>query len=179
MPYIADGNPNTEQSIIKLMRYSKHLRSKDVVIFLGVGGSYLGNKVLFDTFGGYHWNTSATLRQGQPCIYFSGNNLDPVYCNSLLFKMRRMAGVSAQEGKKLKIMLVPISKSGTTLETISAFTYFYANLSQNADIDLDCTVVTDLKAPVENAPLLQLAEKFGWERFDIKEGIGGTLLHYD
>lgn len=34
MPYIADGNPNTEQSIIKLMRYSKHLRSKDVVIFL-------------------------------------------------------------------------------------------------------------------------------------------------
>ena len=36
MPYIADGNPNTEQSIIKLMRYSKHLRSKDVVIFLGV-----------------------------------------------------------------------------------------------------------------------------------------------
>ena len=42
MPYIADGNPNTEQSIIKLMRYSKHLRSKDVVIFLGVGGSYLG-----------------------------------------------------------------------------------------------------------------------------------------
>lgn len=175
MPYIADGNPNTEQSIIKLMRYSKHLRSKDVVIFLGVGGSYLGNKVLFDAFGGYHWNTSATLRQGQPCIYFSGNNLDPVDCNSLLFKMRRMAGVSAQEGKKLKIMLVPISKSGTTLETISAFTYFYDNLSNNADIDLDCTVVTDLQAPIESAPLLQLAEKFGWERFDIKEGIGGRF----
>lgn len=175
MPYIVDGNPNTEQSIIKLMRYSKHLRSKDVVIFLGVGGSYLGNKVLFDAFGGYHWNTSATLRQGQPCIYFSGNNLDPVDCNSLLFKMRRMAGVSAQEGKKLKIMLVPISKSGTTLETISAFTYFYANLSQNADIDLDCTVVTDLQAPIGSAPLLQLAEKFGWERFDIKEGIGGRF----
>ena len=155
--------------------YSKHLRSKDVVIFLGVGGSYLGNKVLFDAFGGYHWNTSATLRQGQPCIYFSGNNLDPVDCNSLLFKMSRLALNSAEQGKKLKIMLVPISKSGTTLETISAFTYFYANLSQNADIDLDCTVVTDLKAPVETAPLLQLAEKFGWERFDIKEGIGGRF----
>lgn len=44
MPYIADGNPNTEQSIIKLMHYSKHLRSKDVVIFLGVGGSYLATR---------------------------------------------------------------------------------------------------------------------------------------
>ena len=158
MPYIAEGNPNTEQSIIKLMRYSKHLRSKDVVIFLGVGGSYLGNKVLFDAFGGYHWNTSATLRQGQPCIYFSGNNLDPVDCNSLLFKMRRLAMNSAEQGKKLKII-----------------TYFYDNLSKNADIDLDCTVVTDLQALIESAPLLQLAEKFGWERFDIKEGIGGRF----
>ena len=70
---------------------------------------------------------------------------------------------------------MPISKSGTTLETISAFTYFYDNLSNNADIDLDCTVVTDLQAPIESAPLLQLAEKFGWERFDIKEGIGGRF----
>lgn len=28
---------------------------------------------------------------------------------------------------------------------------------------------------MENAPLLQLAEKFGWECFDIKEGIGGRF----
>ncbi len=47
MPYIADDNPNTEDSIIKLYKYGKYLQQKDVVIFLGVGGSYLGSKVLF------------------------------------------------------------------------------------------------------------------------------------
>ena len=51
MPYVAEGNPNTEASIIKLLKYSKALRQQDVVVFLGVGGSYLGNKVLFDAFG--------------------------------------------------------------------------------------------------------------------------------
>lgn len=175
MPYIADGNPNTEASIIKLLKYSKYLRQKDVVVFLGVGGSYLGNKVLFDAFGGCHWNTNPTLRQGQPRIYFSGNNLDPVDCNGLIFEVQRLAARYVQIGRQMRVMLVPISKSGTTLETISAFTYFYDILGNDPDIDLECTVVTDLNAPLADAPLLQLAEKFGWWKFDIKEGIGGRF----
>ena len=85
MPYVAEGNPNTEESITKLIRFSKALRKQDAVVFLGVGGSYLGNKVLFDAFGGLHWNGTRILRQGQPRIYFSGNNMDPVDCNSLVF----------------------------------------------------------------------------------------------
>ena len=175
MPYIADDNPNTEASIIKLLKYSKYLRQKDVVVFLGVGGSYLGNKVLFDAFGGCHWNTNPTLRQGQPRIYFSGNNLDPVDCNGLIFEVQRLAARYVQIGRQMRVMLVPISKSGTTLETISAFTYFYDVLGSDPDIDLECTVVTDLNAPLAEAPLLQLAEKFGWWKFDIKEGIGGRF----
>ncbi len=175
MPYIADGNPNTEASIIKLLKYSKYLRQKDVIVFLGVGGSYLGNKVLFDAFGGCHWNTNPTLRQGQPRIYFSGNNLDPVDCNGLIFEVQRLAARYVQIGRQMRVMLVPISKSGTTLETISAFTYFYDILGNDPDIDLECTVVTDLNAPLADAPLLQLAEKFDWWKFDIKEGIGGRF----
>ena len=175
MPYIKEGNPNTEASIIKLLRYSKRLRHYDVVVFLGVGGSYLGNKVLFDCFGGCHWNANPTLRQGQPRIYFSGNNMDPVDCNGLVFEVQRLGKRYDQLGRPLRVMLVPISKSGTTLETISAFTYFYDVFSRDKDIELDCTVVTDLRADVEKAPLLQLAEKFGWEKFDIKEGIGGRF----
>lgn len=175
MPYVAEGNPNTEASIIKLLKYSKALRQQDVVVFLGVGGSYLGNKVLFDAFGGCHWNTNSTMRQGQPRIYFSGNNLDPVDCNGLVYEVERLAARHAERGQKLKVMLVPISKSGTTLETISAFTYFFDVFQKDPDIALDCTVVTDLTADAEQAPLLQLAQRFGWERFDIKEGIGGRF----
>ena len=175
MPYPAEGNPNTDESIAKLEEYSKFLWQGDVVVFLGVGGSYLGNKVLFDVFGGYHWNTDSRLRKGQPRIYFSGNNLDPVDCNGLLYEVRRLAAKKIVSWGKLRVMLVPISKSGTTLETISAFTYFYDKFAKDENIDLHCTVVTDLKAKVEDSPLLQLAEKYGWWRFDIKEGIGGRF----
>lgn len=175
MPYIADGNPNDEQSIIKLLKYSKALRHQDVVVFLGVGGSYLGNKVLFDVFGGLHWNTNSIVRQGQPKIYFSGNNLDSADCNALVFEMQQLAVRYSQVNKPLRVMLIPISKSGTTLETIASFTYFYDVLTKVPGIIVDCTVVTDLNAEPAKAPLLQLAEKFGWERFDIKEGIGGRF----
>ena len=113
MPYIADGNPNTEQSIIKLMRYSKHLRSKDVVIFLGVGGSYLGNKVLFDAFGGYHWKTRPALRQRQPHTLFSRNHLQPVDLNSSPFKMRRIARVCGTQPTKVKTIMALNYKSCT------------------------------------------------------------------
>lgn len=175
MPYIAKENPNTEDSIINLMEYSRYLKQKDVVVFLGVGGSYLGSKVLFDVFGGSHWNSSGILRQGQPKIYFSGNNLDPVDCNNLIYEIERLAKCYAALNRPLKVMLVPISKSGTTLETITAFTYFYDNFNNAKNIDLECSVVTDLSADIDKAPLLQLANKFGWQKFDIKEGIGGRF----
>lgn len=175
MPYIKEGNPNTPASIGKLKEYSDYLQQMDVVVFLGVGGSFLGNKVLFDAFGGCHWNTNARLRHGQPRIYFSGNNLDPVDCNGLVYEVQRLAYLHLSNGRELRVMLVPISKSGTTLETISAFTYFYDTLSKGANIKLECTVVTDLQAEEEKAPLLQLARRYGWWQFDIKEGIGGRF----
>ena len=175
MPYIQEGNPNTVDSIAKLKEYSEYLKQIDVVVFLGVGGSYLGNKVLFDAFGGCHWNTNASLRHGQPRIYFSGNNLDPVDCNGLVYEVQRLAYLHLSNGRELRVMLVPISKSGTTLETISAFTYFYDTLSKGLNIKLECTVVTDLQAEEDKAPLLQLARRYGWWQFDIKEGIGGRF----
>lgn len=174
MPYIKEGNPNTPDSIVKLKRFSKYLQQVDAVVFLGVGGSYLGNKVLMDILGGFHWNAEKVTRQGQPRIYFSGNNLDPMDSNALLYELHRLSVEECTE-RKLRVMLVPISKSGTTLETITAFTYFYEVLSKEVNIELECTVVTDLKADPNDAPLLQLANKFGWERFDIKEGIGGRF----
>lgn len=174
MPYIKDGNPNTPESIIKLKQFSKYLQQIDAVVFLGVGGSYLGNKVLMDILGGFHWNAEKVTRQGQPRIYFSGNNLDPMDSNALLYELHRLS-IEECSDCKLRVMLVPISKSGTTLETITAFTYFYDVLSKEDNIALECTVVTDLQADPQDAPLLQLANKFGWQRFDIKEGIGGRF----
>ena len=43
-------------------------------------------------------------------------------------------------------------------------------MEKNPAIDLECTVVTDLQADESKAPLLHLANKFNWWKFDIKGG---------
>lgn len=176
MPYIKEGNPNTPQSIQKLINFQKKFKQTDAVVFLGIGGSYLGAKVLVDSIGGLGWNYNTPLRNGFPRVYFSGNNLDAEDCKELISELlRHAAKKNARTKNKFNILLIPISKSGTTLETILNFMYFYEVLSGSDDVSLDCAVVTDLNADISKSPLLQLACKFGWETFDIKEGIGGRF----
>lgn len=58
LPEIKNGNPNTPVSLQKLKDFGDYLRTNvDAVVFLGVGGSYLGNKVLFDIGAGPSWNS--------------------------------------------------------------------------------------------------------------------------
>lgn len=173
MGYIQEGNPNTPESIAKLKAYAEYIKDFEVVLFLGIGGSFLGNRVLFDALGGKSWNKDVKLRKKAPRIYFAGNNVDADASANLLKEFIRMA--SAEGEKPFKLMLVPISKSGTTLETMSAFLYFYYELEKISNVKLEVTVITDLKAPVEKAPLLQVAEQFNSWKFDIKEGIGGRF----
>ncbi len=57
LPYVKEEYPNNPKSISKLSELSAYVKNEiDAVIFLGIGGSYLGNKVLFDIFCGETWN---------------------------------------------------------------------------------------------------------------------------
>ena len=82
----------------------------DNVIFLGIGGSYLGLKAAQDALCAPYYNEFSGLRKGGPRIYFEGNNLDPDTLSSLLDNL------SAR-----KTFVVVISKSGETTETKAAF----------------------------------------------------------
>ena len=172
MPYPAENNPNTPESIEKLKAFGKYMREMDAVVFLGVGGSYLGNKVLVDALGGFFWNSDDARRNGQPRIYFSGNNVDAVDAMEIIHEIERQ---SLKAEGKFKVHLVPISKSGTTLETMTAFLVFYGSLMNLEKVDVSCTVCTDLLADEENSPLLKLAHEKNWWAFDVKEGIGGRF----
>ncbi|MBQ0107852.1 MAG: glucose-6-phosphate isomerase [Phascolarctobacterium sp.] len=180
LPYVEPGNPNTPESIRKLMDFSEHLRNAvDAVLFLGAGGSYLGNKVLYDLFCGDGWNIlSPAQRSYRPAILFGGNNLDPLQSRQPVDQVWSLARNTMTKGDKFRLMLVPISKSGTTLETLTAFSYFYEEFSHETYLDLDVAVVTDL-IPGAKAPLLALAEEKNWCKFDVKNGGGGrfSVLH--
>ena len=179
LPLIEEGNPNTPASIGRLKAYSKQIwDTKDVVIFFGIGGSYLGNRVLFDIHAGSFWNQQKPLeRHGYPKVFFSGNNLDADQYSSMLAEVIRQAQYKKFAGQgKTRIMLIPITKSGTTLETIASFLYFYENLqSEQKLFEIDVTVVTDLEAESGESPLCRLAHENGWQTFDIKEGVGGRF----
>ena len=87
---IENGNPNTPVSLQKLKEFGDYLRTNvDAVVFLGIGGSYLGNKVLFDIGAGPSWNSLGEKRRsGYPRIYFSGNNLDAGQCEEIMNELR-------------------------------------------------------------------------------------------
>lgn len=180
LPYVQQGNPNDEKSMARLREFADFTRREaDAVIFLGVGGSYLGNKVLFDVFCGEGWNSlSRGERRDIPYIFFSGNNVDPKHSLYLVRQLHDLAANNGVKNEKFKVVLVPISKSGTTLETLTAFSYFYEALHKDVLLDVDAAVVTDMQEAVAS-PLYVLAKEHGWRCFDVCEGVGGrfSVLH--
>ena len=180
LPYVKQDFPNNPRSMQKLHALAEHVREEvDAVIFLGIGGSYLGNKVLFDIFCGETWNClSNEERKKRPYIFFAGNNLDPMQSLNLRSLIRNIGKTGEKKGDKFKVMIVPISKSGTTLETLTAFSYYYDKCISSDYIETEVAVVTGLDEATDS-PLFRLAKEHGWRYFDVKDGIGGrfSVLH--
>lgn len=180
LPFIAKDNPNNPKSLAKLKDLSEYVKQEiDAVIFLGIGGSYLGNKVLFDIFCGETWNCLTNdERKKRPYIFFAGNNLDPLQSLNLRLLIRNIAQHGEKKGEKFKVLIIPISKSGTTLETLTAFSYYYDKCINSEVVDTEVAVVTGLDEKT-NSPLYRLAKEHGWRYFDVKDGIGGrfSVLH--
>lgn len=111
LPYIATGNLNSPDSIAKLKEFGATVRNDaDVVVSLGIGGSYLGNKVLFDVNCGEFWNQLPDKRDGWPEIYFSGNNIDPRRTTELIDCLKRKAEIiRTHQQRPMKILLLLIS----------------------------------------------------------------------
>ena len=87
---------------------------------LGIGGSYLGSKALFDALcHTYHNEMPAKLRMGKPRIYFEGNNLDNDAMQDLL-ELLENACVDPDIPEE-RWGAVVISKSGGTIETAAAY----------------------------------------------------------
>lgn len=176
-PYIKDGNINSPASIARLKELGKHVQENtDVVISLGIGGSFLGNKVLFDVHCGELWNSlSNEQRDNYPRIYFSGNNIDPRRTGDIVNHMKDVAQIKKTHGgQPLRIMLLVISKSGGTLDTMSNFMVMYDAFMKADNIEIEVVAVTD---PNEEKPTLlkKLAMDMGWKQFAVPDGVGGRF----
>lgn len=137
----------------KIEQEARRLRSLcEVLVVVGIGGSYLGTEAVFSALGG--------RRAGYPDLVFAGNSLSGEYHSRLLRSL---------EGRNFCICVV--SKSGTTMESRLAFDVLkkalYDRYGQSAAERI--VAVTD---PV-NGILRQEAEVMGYSSFEIPPDIGG------
>jgi glucose-6-phosphate isomerase len=181
LPYITEENGklnlNSPASIQRLHDFTEHLRNNvDVVVSLGIGGSFLGNKVLFDIFAGEFWNAKTKEeRNGLPRVYFSGQNIDTRRTRDIINHIKFIAGVTeSHENRKLKVCLICISKSGGTLDTMSNFMVILDELKKAANIEIEIVAVTDPNMEKKTI-LKQLAVDNGWQQFAVPDGVGGRF----
>lgn len=92
----------------------------DRVVVLGIGGSYLGARALFDALAHtYHNELPDRMRMGRPRLYFEGNNVDNDALQDLLDLLENTC--VDPNLREERWGAVVISKSGGTLETAAAY----------------------------------------------------------
>lgn len=136
-------------------------KDSDVLVVIGIGGSYLGARAVIDSLTHSFYNSMPEGKRKTPQIVYAGCNLSPVYLNDLL---------EFVENKDISINV--ISKSGTTTEPAIAFRIFREVLETKygAKEARKRIYVTTDKA---KGALKTLADNEGYETFVIPDNVGG------
>ena len=136
-------------------------KNSEVLIVIGIGGSYLGAKAAIDVFTHSFYNSLPSEKRGGPQIFFAGNSISSTY----LYELYEMV-------KDKDISVNVISKSGTTTEPAIAFRIFKDLLEKKYGKDgaKERIFATTDKA---RGALKGLADKEGYETFVIEDNVGG------
>ena len=132
----------------------------DVLIVIGIGGSYLGTRAVIEFLKSPNYNA---VRKGTPAIYYAGNCISADAMNELL---------ALCEGKDVCVNV--ISKSGTTTEPAVAFRVFRSLLEKKYGKDgaRERIFVTTDKA---RGTLKQFSTEAGYETFVVPDDVGGRF----
>ncbi len=105
----------------RILRAAHKLKDEvDRVVVLGIGGSYLGARALFDALcNPYHNELPERVRLGRPRLYFEGNNVDNDSLQDLLDLLENMCVDPGLREERWGAVV--ISKSGGTIETAAAY----------------------------------------------------------
>ncbi|MBQ4055320.1 MAG: glucose-6-phosphate isomerase [Clostridia bacterium] len=148
---------NDEYTAIKAAA-EKIRKSCDVLVVIGIGGSYLGARAAIEFIKSPVYNE---LAKDTPKIYFSGNNISSSALTELL---------SLCEGKDVCVNV--ISKSGKTTEPAISFRIFreYLEKKYGEEGARERIFVTTDK---EKGALKTLADQKGYQTFVVPDDVGG------
>ncbi len=157
---LPDRAPTAEH--MRILAAAHRIReTSDVLVVIGIGGSYLGSRAGIELLQGPNRNLRRS--KGDPMILYAGNNLSTYSWEELKQLL---------EGKDFSICV--ISKSGTTIEPAIAFRNLKWMLERRfgtAQAKRRIYAITD----PEKGVLRQMADEEGWESFVIPENVGGRF----
>lgn len=140
---------------------SKIKNDSEVLIVIGIGGSYLGARAAIEFLRHNFYNSVSKNVRKTPEIYFAGNNISSTYINNLI-------DVIGDRDFSINV----ISKSGTTTEPAIAFRVFKKLIVDKygkEEAAKRIYVTTDK----ERGALKNLANEEKFETFVIPDDVGG------
>jgi glucose-6-phosphate isomerase len=138
-------------------------RNSDVLLVIGIGGSYLGARAAIEFLNHSFYNQiNRSLRQG-PEIYFCGNSISSTY-------LKDLSEVIGDRDFSINM----ISKSGTTTEPAIAFRVFKEKLEAKYGKEKAAKRIYATTDKSRGA-LKHLADEEGYETFVVPDDVGGRF----
>ena len=151
-----------KKELEKIKKAAKKIQSdSDVLLVIGIGGSYLGARAVIESLTSTFYNMQENSVRKLPQILYVGNNLSTNYINDLIDYIA---------DKDISINV--ISKSGTTTEPAIAFRIFREIMENKYSLKEARNriyVTTDAK----KGALKELSKKEKYTTFVIPDNVGG------
>lgn len=145
-----------ENEYDSIMHHASNLSQLDVIVVVGIGGSYLGAKAVIEAL-------SPQFGKREPEIIFAGHNLSQDYIAELLNYLNNK-----------EVGVIVISKSGTTTEPAISFRVLLEYMNQRYDSETIRNRIIAITDSQKGA-LKELSEKEGFSTLTIADDVGGRF----
>lgn len=135
----------------------------EVLIVIGIGGSYLGARAAIETLNHAFYNVLDKEKRQAPQVFFAGNSISSSYLHDL---------IDVIDGKDFSVNV--ISKSGTTTEPAIAFRVFKELLEKKYGKEEAKSRIYATTDEAKGA-LKELSNSEGYETFVVPDDVGGRF----
>jgi glucose-6-phosphate isomerase len=150
------------EEFIRIQEAAEKIKAdSDVLLVVGIGGSYLGARAAIEMLNHSFYNLLPNEERKAPQVFFVGNNISSTYVKDLF---------TILDGKDVSVNV--ISKSGTTTEPAIAFRIFRKFLEEKYGVE-EARKRIYATTDKERGALKQLANEEGYETFVIPDDVGG------
>ena len=153
-----------KEEFARIKKAAEKIRNdSDVLIVIGIGGSYLGARAAIEMLSHSFYNSvSKDMRKG-PQIFYAGNSISSTYLADLI-----------EAVKDVDFSVNVISKSGTTTEPAIAFRVFKEILEKKYGKEGAKSRIYSTTDKARGA-LKTLSDSEGYETFVVPDDVGGRF----